>query len=215
MRHDVVQHVVDSGAVAVIRMDDAQQLMRAIEALRVGGITTIEITMTTPNALDAIAEAAHAFADDDAVHIGVGSVLDGPTAQQAIRAGAQFVVSPILKADIIETSHRYDVPAMPGAFTPTEIARAHELGADIVKVFPASIVGPAFFKAVSGPMPHVKLMPTGGVTLANAGTWIEAGACAVGVGSALLDTDAIADEQYDVLTDNARALQEAIAAART
>jgi len=215
MRHDVVQHVVDSGAVAVIRMDDAQQLMRTIEALRTGGITTIEITMTTPNALDAIAEAADAFADDDAVHIGVGSVLDGPTAQQAIRAGAQFVVSPILKTDVIETSHRYDVPAMPGAFTPTEIARAHELGADIVKVFPASLVGPAFFKAMKGPMPHVKLMPTGGVTLTNAGTWIEAGACAIGIGSALLDADAIADGQYDVLTDNARILQESITAART
>lgn len=214
MRHEIVNRVVETGAIAVIRMGDAQKLMRVVEAIREGGVTSIEITMTTPDALRVIEEAARAFADDEDVLIGVGSVLDGTTARLAINAGAQFVVGPVLNADVIETSHRYDVPAMPGAFTPTEVTRAHELGADIVKIFPASTVGPGFFKAVKGPMPHVKLMPTGGVSLTNAGDWLRAGACAVGVGSALLDKQAIAAGNYETLTENARTLRQSIEEAR-
>lgn len=215
MRHDIVQALADMGAIAIIRMEHSQKLMRVVEAIRDGGLTAIEITMTTPNALQVINDAASAFADDDEVFIGVGSVLDGPTARQAITAGAQYIVSPIVKAEMIEVAHRYDVPAIPGAFTPTEVAYAHELGADIVKVFPASTVGPGYFGALQGPMPHVKLMPTGGVSLDNAGQWIEAGACAVGVGSALLDTQAIADGNYEQLTENARTLRRSIEAARS
>jgi 2-dehydro-3-deoxyphosphogluconate aldolase/(4S)-4-hydroxy-2-oxoglutarate aldolase len=214
MRHDVVNTLVDTGAIAVLRMENAQKLMRTVEAIRDGGITALEITMTTPNALRLIEETATAFADDEEVLVGVGSVLDGPTAQQAINAGARFAVSPILSPEMIETCHRYDVPAVPGAFTPTEVARAHELGADIVKVFPASTVGPDYFGALKGPMPHVKLMPTGGVSLENAGQWIEAGACAVGVGSALLDENAIENENYGTLTENAETLRESIRHAR-
>lgn len=214
MRHDVVEALVDAGAIAIIRMQNAQKLMRTAEAIRKGGVTAIEITMTTPKALRLIEETATAFADDEEVLVGVGSVLDGPTAQQAINAGAQFAVSPILSADMIETCHRYDVPAVPGAYTPTEVAQAHELGADIVKVFPASTVGPDYFGALKGPMPHVKLMPTGGVSLENAGQWIEAGACAVGVGSALLDEQAITNERYETLTENAETLRQSIADAR-
>ncbi len=164
--------------------------------------------MTTPDALKVIEGATDELGDD--VLIGVGSVLDSETARLAILAGAKYVVSPILKREIIETAHRYDVPAIPGAFTPTEILQAHEQGADIVKVFPADVVGMAFFKAVKAPLPQVNLMPTGGVSLTNAGDWIKAGACAVGVGSALLDKKAIADENYPVLTENARILRKSI-----
>lgn len=214
MRHNVVEALVDAGAIAVIRMQSAEKLTRTVSALREGGITAIEITMTTPNALRLIEETATAFSDDEEVLVGVGSVLDGPTAQQAINAGSTFVVSPILSAEMIETCHRYDVPAMPGAYTPTEVARAHELGSDVVKIFPANTVGPGYFGALKGPMPHVKLMPTGGVSLENAGEWIEAGACAVGVGSALLDKQALANEDYETLTENAETLRQSIDDAR-
>ena len=213
MRHDLLSQLIGGGAVAVIRMPDAQKLLHIIEALHEGGVTAIEITMTTPGALSIIEEASKAFAKEE-VLIGVGSVLDGATARLAIDAGARFVVGPVLKPEIIETSHRYDVPVMPGCFTPSEIHRAHELGADVVKVFPAKTVGMDFFSAVQAPMPHVKLMPTGGVSLTNAGDWLRAGACAVGVGSALLDKEAIAREDYAVLTENARTLRQSIDAAR-
>jgi 2-dehydro-3-deoxyphosphogluconate aldolase/(4S)-4-hydroxy-2-oxoglutarate aldolase len=214
MRHRTVQALEDSGAIAIIRMDDTDTLMETIAAIREGGLSAIEITMTTPDALSAIEEASAAFADDPAVHLGAGSVLDGPTARQAILAGAEYVVSPALKAEMIEMCHRYDVPAIPGAFTPTEVQRAHELGADVVKVFPASAMGPSYFGALQGPMPHVKLMPTGGVSLDNAGQWIEAGARVVGVGSALLDEQAIAAGDFDQITENAKTLRESIDAAR-
>lgn len=214
MRHDVVRKIVDTGAVAVIRLSDVEQLTRVIGAVRRGGITTIEITMTTPDALRVIDEVTEQFVDDDELLVGVGSVLDGPTARMAINAGAQFVVGPTLSADLVETSHRYDVPAIPGTFTPTEVSRAHERGADIVKVFPASTVGPSYFWALQGPLPHVKLMPTGGVGLRDAGDWIRAGACVVGVGGALFDEKAIADEDYDALTENAEILRRSVDAAR-
>lgn len=213
MRHDIVHGLVDTGAVAVIRLEKSDKLMRTIEAVRAGGITAIEITMTTPQAIDSIERAATKFLDEEML-IGVGSVLDGTTARQAIDAGAQFVVSPVLEPDIITTSHRYDVPALPGALTPTEVSRAHELGADIVKIFPASTVGPAFLSALHGPMPHLNLMPTGGVNLSTAGDWIRAGACTVGVGSALLDQQAISDENYGRITEHAQTLRASIDEAR-
>ena len=207
-RHEIVNRITSEGAVAVVRMPDSEKLLRVAEALFRGGLSSVEITMTTPDALKVIEGATDELGDD--VLIGVGSVLDSETARLAILAGAKYVVSPILKREIIETAHRYDVPAIPGAFTPTEILQAHEQGADIVKVFPADVVGMAFFKAVKAPLPQVNLMPTGGVSLTNAGDWIKAGACAVGVGSALLDKKAIADENYPVLTDNARILRKSI-----
>ena len=212
-RHDIVQQVIDDGAVAVIRMADSRKLMKVAEAVLAGGIRSLEITMTTPNALKVIEEVATQMGD--AVLVGVGSVLDTETARLAINAGARYIVSPIFKAEIIATAHRYGLPAMPGCFTPTEILTAHEAGADIVKVFPADVVGMAFFKGIKAPMPHLQLMPTGGVNLTNGGDWIRAGACAVGVGSALLDKKAIAEGNYAQLTANARQLCESIAAGRT
>lgn len=210
-RYEIVQKLIHGGAVAVVRMGDSKKLMKVAEAILKGGVSAVEITMTTPNALKVIEEATKELGKD--VQIGVGSVLDAETARLAIDAGATYVVSPIFKAEIIQTAHSHDVPAMPGAFSPTEILLAHEVGADIVKVFPADVVGMDFFKAVLAPMPHLRLMPTGGVTLTNAGDWLIAGACAVGVGSALLDKRAIAEEKYSVLTDNAKILMESIASA--
>jgi 2-dehydro-3-deoxyphosphogluconate aldolase/(4S)-4-hydroxy-2-oxoglutarate aldolase len=211
-RSSIVQRIVADGAVAVIRADDPNKLRHIIDALRAGGMSAIEVTMTVPRALQIIEATAHALGDE--IVLGVGSVLDATTARMAINAGARYVVSPVFKEEIVQTAHRYDLPAMPGCFTPTEILAAHEAGADIVKVFPADVLGMPFFKAVKAPMPHLQLMPTGGVSLTNAGEWLKAGACAVGIGSALLDTKAIAEGRYAVLTENARLLLQNIAAGR-
>ncbi len=208
-RETIVEKILENGAVAVIRMTNPAKLIKVAEAVSRGGINGIEITMTVPNALKIIEEACKTVGDH--MNIGVGSVLNAKTAQEAIEAGANYVVSPIFKKKIIEIAHRNNVPAMPGAFTPTEIQTAYEAGADIVKVFPADVVGMAFFKAILAPMPHLRLMPTGGVTLTNAGEWMKAGACAVGVGSALLDKKAVEEEDYTKLTENARVLMNSIA----
>jgi 2-dehydro-3-deoxyphosphogluconate aldolase / (4S)-4-hydroxy-2-oxoglutarate aldolase len=212
-RQERIQKLIDTGVIAVIRMSDAGKLHRVVDAIREGGVDAIEITMTTPGALSIIEEMAKS--NDGSYHLGVGSVLDAETARRAIAAGAQFVVSPVLKPEIIQISHKYDCPAMPGAFTPTEILTAHEHGADIVKVFPADVVGMAFFKAIIAPMPHLRLMPTGGVSLTNAGEWLKAGACAVGIGGALLDKKAIDGGNFAALTENARILIGSITQART
>jgi 2-dehydro-3-deoxyphosphogluconate aldolase/(4S)-4-hydroxy-2-oxoglutarate aldolase len=146
--------------------------------------------------------------------LGAGTILDPETARLAILAGAQFVVGPVFRPEVVAMCHRYDVAAMPGCFTPTEILAAWEAGADVVKVFPATALGPAFFKDLRGPLPQVKLMPTGGVSLDNAGDWIAAGAVAVGVGTALLDAKAIAASDFGVITANAKKIVANVAAAR-
>ena len=211
-REIIVGKLIESGAVAVIRLADPKKLIKVAEAIYTGGVSGIEITMTVPDAIRVIADASKEIGSY--MNVGVGSVLNVETAQKAIDAGAKYVVSTIFKKEIIEIAHRNGVPAMPGAFTPTEIQTAYECGADIVKVFPADVVGMAFFKGVLAPMPHLKLMPTGGVSLTNAGDWLKAGACAVGVGTALLDKKAIDSENYKALTDNAMILMESIAKAR-
>ena len=211
-KEEVIKSLLECGAVAVIRLSDPNKLIKVAKAIYEGGVSGIEITMTVPNAIEVIADANKEIGAY--MNVGVGSVLDANTAQRAIDAGANYVVSPIFKKDIVEMAHRNGVPAMPGAFTPTEIQTAFEAGADVVKVFPADVVGMAFFKGVLAPMPHLKLMPTGGVTLTNAGDWLRAGACAVGVGTALLDKKAIESENYTVLTENAKILMESIRAER-
>ncbi len=164
--------------------------------------------MTVPNAIQLIEKMSEEV--DKNIILGVGSVLNKSVAEDAIKAGAKYVVSPVLKKEIIEATHKLDVPVMPGCFTPTEIQTAYEYGADIIKVFPADVVGMAFFKAVLAPLPHLKLMPTGGVSLTNAGDWLKVGACAVGVGSALLDKKAIQEENYSKVTENAAAIIKSI-----
>lgn len=213
-RRAITDAIIDCGVVAVIRTDDPEQVMRAVEAIRKGGITAIEITMTTPGALDLIETVSHRMADDDEVLIGVGSVLDAETVSRAVAAGARYAVSPVFKAEVVEAAHQRGIPALPGALTPTEIQRAHEAGADIVKVFPASTVGASYCRAVLAPLPHLKLMPTGGVTAANAGDWLQAGASAVAAGSALLEKEALASGSFERITENAQALRRSIEEAR-
>ena len=208
MRSQITERLIADGIAAVIRLDHPDRLLRASEALLEGGVYVLEVTMTTPKALDMIEQLSEAFAPD--ALIGVGSVVDANAARAAIQAGAQFVVSPVLKREIIDATHAQDRPVLPGALTPTEMQRAHDLGADIVKVFPASQFGPGYLKSVRAPLPHLQLMPTGGVTAENVAEWFHAGACAVGVGSALIDKQAIAEENYTVLTDKARALRTAV-----
>ena len=210
-KEQILKIILDKKIIAVIRIKEEEKLKKVIEAIYNGGISVVEITMTVPNALRLIEKMSEEF--EEKVLIGVGSVLNKTIAEEAIKAGAKYVVSPVFKKEILETAHKYNLPAMPGAFTPTEIQAAHEAGADIVKVFPADIVGMNFFKAVLAPLPHLKLMPTGGVSLTNAGEWLKAGACAVGIGTALLDKNAIKNEQYDILTRNAETINKSISVA--
>lgn len=212
MRSEITGRLIVETITAVIRMEHPGRLVHACEALLEGGVRVLEVTMTTPSALRMIEALSDTFAPD--ALIGVGSVTDAQTARSALHAGAQFVVSPVLKREIIDATHAQDRPVLPGALTPTEIQCAHDLGADIVKVFPASQFGPGYLRSVLAPLPHLQLMPTGGVTADNLAAWLDAGACAVGVGSALVDTQAITNENYAALTQNARALRSALEATR-
>lgn len=200
------------GVVAVIRMKDADKLRAVVEAIAAGGVRAIEVTMTVPGAVNLIAKLAASLSHD--ILLGAGTVTDAATARAVIDAGARFVVGPVYRPEVISACNDRDVAVAPGCFTPTEILDAHERGADIVKVFPATALGPQFIKDVRAPLPQVKLMPTGGVSLDNAGDWIRAGAVAVGVGSALLDAKAIEEGRLDVLTNNARRIIASVAASR-
>jgi 2-dehydro-3-deoxyphosphogluconate aldolase/(4S)-4-hydroxy-2-oxoglutarate aldolase len=211
-RADLVGAIEECGVVAVIRMQEPEKLGAVIAALIEGGVRALELTMTVPRAIEMIAELAPTL--PDGFLIGAGTVLDAETACRAIEAGAQFVVGPVFRPEVIAECHRHDVAALPGCFTPTEILSAWDAGADIVKVFPATSLGPKFLKDLRGPLPHVKLMPTGGVTLDNAGEWIRAGAVAVGIGTALVDTAAIAANDYRILVTNAQRVMANIRTAR-
>ena len=211
-RELTVQRLESAGVVAVIRLADGAALRAVADALAEGGVRALEVTMTVPRAAALIAELAQALPDEFLV--GAGTVLDADTAREVIDAGARFVVSPVFRRPVLEAVHARDVAAMPGCFTPTEILEAWDAGADIVKVFPATALGPGFFTDVRGPLPHVRLMPTGGVTRANAGDWIRAGAVAIGVGTALVDRTAVLDGRYDVITANARHFVDAVRQAR-
>lgn len=208
VKDQILSEIFKRKAVAVLRVKEEEKLKKVIEAIDAGGVSIVEITMSVPNAIKLIEKMSKEL--DEHIIIGVGSVLNQFFAEEAISAGAKYVVSPILKKEIIETAHKYDVPVMPGCFSPTEIYSAFEIGADIIKVFPADIVGMPFFKAILAPIPYLKLMPTGGVSLTNAGDWIKAGACAVGIGSALVDEKAIKDENFIKLTENAKTIMNSI-----
>lgn len=190
-RHDDLSRVLESGIVAILRAPSGELLGDVAEALFEGGIDIIEVTFTVPGALDILKELRERLGDR--ILLGAGSVLDVETARSAILAGAEFIVSPVVNTDVIQLCNRYDKMVMPGAFTPTEVLTAWEAGADIIKVFPADIGGPAHLKALHGPLPHVRLMPTGGVNLDTLQSFVDAGACAVGLGSALVEKKAVAD----------------------
>src|SRR5438270_8277545 len=201
-KEDQLRHVLECGIVAVVRAPDSQQLVDVVRALADGGVTVAEITMTVPDALDVLSQVRKALGDR--VLLGAGTVLDTETARAALLAGAEFLVAPALNLDVIRLCRRYDKVVMPGAFTPTEILTAWEAGADVVKVFPADVVGPAFFKALRGPLPQVRVMPTGGVDLTTAASFLGAGACCLGVGSQLVEPAAVAARNFDRLRDLAR-----------
>jgi 2-dehydro-3-deoxyphosphogluconate aldolase/(4S)-4-hydroxy-2-oxoglutarate aldolase len=206
-RTQILQHLIDTGIAAVVRMDDHSRLIKGVEAMMQGGIDCIEITMTTHKPLEAISKTKEQL---DNPMVGVGSVLDAATARSAILAGAEFIVSPVHDIEIVQTAHRYDKPCISGAFTPTEIKEAWEEGADVVKVFPAGMFGPGYFKAIKGPMPQIRLTPTGGVDTETAGAFLRNGAEFLGAGSALFDKEAIRKGNWDVLKNNASNFREII-----
>ena len=212
-RSDAVAEVEKLGVVAIIRLPDPAALRSVVDALIEGGVRALEVTMTVPRAIELIREIAPTLPDD--FLFGAGTVVDADTVHRAVDAGAQFIVSPVFREAVVKAAHADGVPVMPGCFTPTEILDAWDMGADLIKVFPATSVGPGYLKDVRGPLPHVKLMPTGGVSIDNAGEWLRAGAVAVGVGSAIVDTKAIAAKQFNVITDNARRIVANVAAVRS
>ncbi|MCL2776667.1 MAG: bifunctional 4-hydroxy-2-oxoglutarate aldolase/2-dehydro-3-deoxy-phosphogluconate aldolase [Polyangiaceae bacterium] len=205
-RTGTLQAIEKQRAIAVVRLDDATRLVPVIEALGAGDVCIVEVTVTIPGALEAMANSKL----DSQILIGAGSVLDPETARLAILAGARFVVGPTVSPAVISLCHRYDVVAIAGAYTPTEIVTACEAGADLVKVFPARSLGPGYLKDLHGPLPQVRLVPTGGVTVENATAFLEAGAFAVGVGGNLAPRDAVARGDYARITDQARRLVRAI-----
>jgi 2-dehydro-3-deoxyphosphogluconate aldolase/(4S)-4-hydroxy-2-oxoglutarate aldolase len=211
-REAIVRAIQELGIVAVIRLRDAAKLRGVVDALADGGVRALEVTMTVPNAVALIRELAPTM--PEGFILGAGTVNDAATVNAVVDAGARYVVSPVFRREVIRACHDRGVAVAPGCFTPTEILDAHDAGADIIKVFPATALGPQYIKDVRAPLPQVKLMPTGGVTLDNAGDWIRAGAVAVGVGSALLDTAAIESGRFEVIAQNARRIVANVAAAR-
>lgn len=211
-RQATVKRIEQLGIVAVIRLRDPAKLRAVVDAIVAGGVQALEVTMTVPGAVELIRALAPTL--PEGFLLGAGTVIDAPTAHAVIDAGAQFVISPVFRRAVIDACHARGVPAAPGCFTPTEILEAHEAGADIVKVFPATTLGPQYIKDVRAPLPQVKLMPTGGVTPDNAGDWIRAGAVAVAAGSSLLDAAAIESGRFEVITANARRFVDNVSAAR-
>jgi 2-dehydro-3-deoxyphosphogluconate aldolase / (4S)-4-hydroxy-2-oxoglutarate aldolase len=195
MRDADVQRILSTGIVAILRADDGHRLVEVAEALYEAGIDVIEVTFTVPNVLQIIADVRRRLGDR--VLLGAGTVLDPETARAAFLAGAEFLVSPTVNTDVIRMARRYDKVVMPGAFTPTEVLTAWEAGADFVKIFPADVGGPAYLKALKGPLPQVRLLPTGGVNLETITPFLKAGASAVGLGSALVEAAAVRDGDMD------------------
>lgn len=211
-KHEQLKMIMDVGIVAVIRAESAEQAIKVIDAVRLGGIPAIEITMTVPGAVDVIKELARNFKEEEML-IGAGTVLDAETARACILAGAQYIVSPGLNPDTIKLCNRYQKVCMPGCATVTEIIKAMEMGADVVKLFPGELFGPGAIKAIRGPLPHANIMPTGGVSLNNVDQWIKAGAVAVGVGSDITKKG-LASGDFNLITQTARDFVEKIALAR-
>jgi 2-dehydro-3-deoxyphosphogluconate aldolase/(4S)-4-hydroxy-2-oxoglutarate aldolase len=211
-RGAIMAEIENTGVIAVIRAESPDDVIDIVRALADGGVTACELTMTIPGALDAIAVAARELGGR--ALIGAGTVLDAQTARAAILAGAQFLVAPVLDRGTIEMAHRYDRAVIPGAMTPTEILAAWSAGADAVKVFPATALGPQYFRDIAGPLPQVRLTPTGGVDLDSAGAWIRAGAVAIGVGGALVRKDLVASRSWEAISELAARYIEAVRAAR-
>ena len=210
---DVVRTIREVGIIPVVRAQSADEAMMAIEAIRAGGISLLEITMTVPGAINVIEKVSQRYGSEAVV--GAGTVLDGETARACIQAGAQFVVSPSLNLETIEVCRHAGVAVLPGALTPTEVVQAWSAGADFVKVFPAGAVGGAsYIKALKAPLPQIELVPTGGVSLKTAADFIKAGASALGVGADLVDLKALREGQQHIITERAREFVRIVREAR-
>ena len=205
--------IFQTGIIAIMRAQSSDQLLAAADAILAGGVDVIEVTMTTPGALDTIRQAVAKYSEQ--VAFGAGSVLDAETARSAILAGAQFIVSPTLNLEMIHICKRYGVPVIPGAYTPTEILTAWEAGADLVKVFPAEVGGPAYIKAIKAPLPQIRLVPVGGVDLNTTAEFIRAGAAAVGVGSALINQKLLDEGNFSEITRRAARFREEVEKGRS
>jgi 2-dehydro-3-deoxyphosphogluconate aldolase/(4S)-4-hydroxy-2-oxoglutarate aldolase len=197
-KSEIIARLINPGIIAVVRAKSAEQILPLSEALLAGGVIAVEVTMTTPNAIEAIREASEALGERALV--GVGTVLDAMTCQLAIEAGAQFVVSPITRTDLVRAAHAADKPIMLGAYTPTEAQLAYEAGSDFIKIFPADTLGPAYIKALRAPLPHLKVVPTGGVDLKTAADFFKAGCAALGVGGSLVSQQILKDSNWAELT---------------
>jgi 2-dehydro-3-deoxyphosphogluconate aldolase/(4S)-4-hydroxy-2-oxoglutarate aldolase len=209
---DILARMLDPGVVAVIRADSSDQLGHVARALRDGGVTAMEVTMTTPNALQVIETVSRELGDT--ILMGVGTVLDAETARMAILAGAEFVVTPVMRPDVIALCNRYSKPIVAGAYTPTEALAAHEAGADFIKIFPADGLGPNYIKALKAPLPQLEIIPTGGVDEHTAGDFIRAGCAAVAAGGSLVKKDLLKNADWDGLSALARRFVAAVAQAR-
>jgi 2-dehydro-3-deoxyphosphogluconate aldolase/(4S)-4-hydroxy-2-oxoglutarate aldolase len=212
-KNEKLQLIRETGIIAIIRAQRPDQLIAAAEAIRQGGVRVIEVTLTTPGALTVITEAASKFGDE--ILIGAGTVLDAESARIAILAGAGFIVSPTIDLDNIGLCNRYGIPIMPGGYTPTELLRARQAGADMIKLFPADIGGAKLVKALLAPLPQLELVPTGGVDLNNASEFIRAGAAALGVGSSLISQSVLDSGDMSGLARRAAAFIQAVKLARS
>jgi 2-dehydro-3-deoxyphosphogluconate aldolase/(4S)-4-hydroxy-2-oxoglutarate aldolase len=212
-KQDVFNRMIAEGLIPIVRVSSAQEAIDVADAIKEGGVTFIEITMSVQGAIDVIKELTQKYKDE--IIMGAGTVLDPETGRAALLAGAQFIVSPTLNIDLIQLAHRYSAVVIPGAMTPTEILTAWNSGADMVKVFPAAqLGGPEYIRAIRGPLPQILLVPTGGVNLQNAGAFIKAGATALGVGGELVDKKAVKEKKFRVITENTRAFLKTIKEAR-
>ena len=209
---NLFNRLTENGVVAVIRNIPKEKVSKVAESLIAGGVNALEVTLDGEDAFQVIERLGSEFKDQ--AIIGAGTVLDGVSAELALRSGAEFIVSPVLKEDVIQTTLRHGKISIPGAITPTEMLKAIELGAHIVKVFPASVGGPDFIKNVRGPLPQIPIIPTGGINLENAADFIKAGAVAIGAGGNLVDQQVIAEGNYAQLTDMAQKYVEIVKKAR-
>ncbi|MDP6113834.1 MAG: bifunctional 4-hydroxy-2-oxoglutarate aldolase/2-dehydro-3-deoxy-phosphogluconate aldolase [Planctomycetota bacterium] len=211
-KQEVIGQISELGIVAVVRTETAEQVKGVVNALLEGGVIAIEITFTVPNAVEMIRQTRHEYGDD--ILLGAGTVTTPSNAVAAIGAGAQYIISPNTNLEIIKLCNELDIAAMPGAMTPTEVVSAWQAGADTIKIFPAEILGPRYIKLLKAPLPNVPLMPTGGVVPDNVGEWLAAGSVAVGVGSALVDKQALATGEFGIITEKAKEFLSAIQAYR-
>ena len=205
-RHDIVKSIIKAKIVSIIRLKNSNSIYQIGEALKKGGIKVLEVTLTPPNAIFEMEKLKML----SKILIGIGSVIDGKSAEQAINAGAEFIVTPVIKKEVIDVAHNYNRPVLAGAFSPTEVLQAHEWGADIIKLFPAEPLGLAYYRSIIAPLPKLKLMPTGGITTQNAEKWLKSGAACLGVGNSLVNDRFVDSGEFSEITKLAKAFSSIV-----